>query len=354
MANIGICCVTPRQEHVLSHVRGHQIVVTPESFARVTGAPRVQDAQFSFPGVGAPEDFREVSAEICVPGTHWLDRRQMPIRVLTPRYTPLYIFCCSTIFPIVRHSEIKRDRARLLWAIGTGRSIDLPLYMYRVFCEDYLRPRSQGSIPFGCILTRLIEEVLPGRIPGVLREQPSKGPIDRSTIRRSAAHLAQQPQPQQPQPQPQQPQPAQPAEEQIPAPALQMMMQTLQQMQDMLAQQGQAMETMTATLTQHGQALAQMTGVHTQQSTVIGRLEAALAARGEELAGARADIAAARTELAEARTELAEARSEQVTHTTAVLDRIRAQASTLDQLVGDVQRLRPPPSGSSSSDEGSL
>lgn len=255
----------------------------------------------------------------------------MPIRVLTPRYTALYLFCCSTIFPIVRRSELKRDRARLLWAIGTGRTIDLPLYMYRVFCEDYLHPRAQGAIPFGCILTRLIEEVLPASILGILREQQPKGAIDCSTVRRSTAHLPPPPPQEQPQPPPQeQPQPAQPAKEQIPAPVVQTIIHTLQQMQEMLTQQGQALEILTALVTQQGQTLTQITETQSQQSTVIGRLEATLTARGEELAAARAVHA---------------------TQITALEERIRGQTSTLDHLVGEIQQLRPPPSAASSSDE---
>ena len=76
------------------------------------------------------------------------------------------------------------NRAHLLWAIGMGKSIDLPRYMFMQVYHAYTHPNAQGSIPFTCILTRLLKESKV-KIPQDLVTQAQENPIADNTLSRS-------------------------------------------------------------------------------------------------------------------------------------------------------------------------
>ena len=48
-------------------------------------------------------------------------------------------------------------RASLLWAIGMGKSIDLPRMMFMSLCAAYNSSKPTGSVPFIGFLTELFK-----------------------------------------------------------------------------------------------------------------------------------------------------------------------------------------------------
>ena len=79
-------------------------------------------------------------------------------------------------------------RAQLLWAIGTGKTIDLPLYMFSQFVEESRNPSALGSIPFCCMLTELFSDS-GSRIPKEMFRAYQESPIDEVTINKSRAQI---------------------------------------------------------------------------------------------------------------------------------------------------------------------
>ena len=128
MANISSDPVCGDRHILRSWVRGRDIVITPDSFTEQFGLPRVAHPEFTYDGEHPPSH-KEMCAEILAPGESWT-ASQIRVRQIAPRYHPLFLWTCYSIFPLGRTVECSRMRGQLLWAIGTGRSIDLPHFMY--------------------------------------------------------------------------------------------------------------------------------------------------------------------------------------------------------------------------------
>ncbi|GFY91131.1 nucleosome assembly protein 1;2 [Actinidia rufa] len=74
--------------------------------------------------------------------------------------------------------------ARLLWAIGTGKTIDLPRIMFLSLCATYKASDKRGSIPFTGFLTELFKRSGVHIPLDFIRIEP-EGPIDRASLSRS-------------------------------------------------------------------------------------------------------------------------------------------------------------------------
>ena len=75
-------------------------------------------------------------------------------------------------------------RASLLWAIGTGKLIDLPRIIFLAICSAYDSSDARGSMPCTGFLTALFKkhEIF---IPvDLIRAEPEK-PIDKNSLTRS-------------------------------------------------------------------------------------------------------------------------------------------------------------------------
>ena len=75
-------------------------------------------------------------------------------------------------------------RANLLWAIGTGKSIDLPLMMFMSLCTAYNSSDPRGSMPFTSFLIELFKRHGVHIPVDLIRIEP-KRPIDRYSLTRS-------------------------------------------------------------------------------------------------------------------------------------------------------------------------
>ena len=76
------------------------------------------------------------------------------------------------------------NRAQLLWAIGTEKSIDLSRYMFLQIYHAYTHSNPKGSIPFTCMLTKLIRDSK-SKIPLDLITQDQDNPIDYASLSHS-------------------------------------------------------------------------------------------------------------------------------------------------------------------------
>ncbi|GFS40628.1 hypothetical protein Acr_00g0069570 [Actinidia rufa] len=75
-------------------------------------------------------------------------------------------------------------RARLLWAIGTGKIIDLPLMMFMSLCATHTASNTRGSVPFMGFLTELFKRSGVYIPVDLIRIEPKRA-IDRSSLSQS-------------------------------------------------------------------------------------------------------------------------------------------------------------------------
>ncbi|GFY90916.1 nucleosome assembly protein 1;2 [Actinidia rufa] len=140
------------KEKLCSWVRGKKIKVTPDTFADIFRDSREENPEFAFPNVGMP-DLAVVSQELLLEGDEW-------------------------------DVSMNVARARLLWAIGTGKTIDLPCIMFLSLCATYKASDKRGSVPFTGFLTELFKRSGVHIPLDFIRIEP-EGPIDRASLSRS-------------------------------------------------------------------------------------------------------------------------------------------------------------------------
>ncbi|GFY91301.1 hypothetical protein Acr_07g0014970 [Actinidia rufa] len=168
---------------IKSWVRGKKIILTPDTFVRYFGLRRVANPEFDYPNVGAPL-VSVLCEELLEKGETWDGVGQCSKKKLCAKYLILFLFSCHSLMPLKRTVSMSLLRAQLLWAIGTGKSIDLPRYMFMQVYHAYAHPNAQGSIPFTCVLTRLFKESKV-KIPQDLVTQAQENPIANNALSRS-------------------------------------------------------------------------------------------------------------------------------------------------------------------------
>ncbi|GFS30431.1 hypothetical protein Acr_00g0011880 [Actinidia rufa] len=75
-------------------------------------------------------------------------------------------------------------RARLLWAIGMGKTIDLPRMMFISLCAAHIATDARGPVPFTGFLTNLFNRSKV-HISVDITKIELEGAIDRSSLSRS-------------------------------------------------------------------------------------------------------------------------------------------------------------------------
>ncbi|GFY91101.1 hypothetical protein Acr_07g0012970 [Actinidia rufa] len=153
MASIKHKLVTEQgKEKLCSWVREKKLKVTPDTFAEIFEIPQEKNSEFAFPNVGMT-DLAVVSQELLLEGDEW-------------------------------NVSMNVARARLLWAIGTGKTIDLPRMMFLSLCSTYKASDKRGSVPFTGFLTELFKRN-GVHIPLDFTRIEPEGPIDRASLSRS-------------------------------------------------------------------------------------------------------------------------------------------------------------------------
>ena len=183
MANISSPIAEKHNEKIVSWVRGKEVILTPDTFVHYFGLRRVESPDFEYPDVGAPP-LSIICNELLKRGETWDGKVHCSKQKLNSRYLILFLFSCYSLIPLKRTVDMSLTRAQLLWAIGTGKSIDLPRYMFLQIYHAYTHPNPKGSIPFTCMLTKLIRDSK-AKVPRDLVTQDQENPIDYATLSRS-------------------------------------------------------------------------------------------------------------------------------------------------------------------------
>ncbi|GFY88708.1 late embryogenesis abundant protein, group 2 [Actinidia rufa] len=117
-------------------------------------------------------------------GDEWDGEVQCNKTRLKDKYLILFLFSCHSLLPLKRTVSMNVARARLLWAIGTGKTIDLPRTMFLSLCSIYKASDKRGSVPFTGFLTELFKRSGVHIPLDFIRIEP-EGPIDRASLSRS-------------------------------------------------------------------------------------------------------------------------------------------------------------------------
>ena len=157
MANIKDNLETKKgKEKLCSWVRGKKMKVTPDTFATIFEIPREDNLDFEFLDVGMP-DLAVVSQELLLEGDEWDGEVQHNKIRFKDKYLILFLFSCHSLLPIKCTVSMNTARARLLWAIGTGKSIDLPHIMFLSLCSTHKASDNKGFVPFTGFLMELFK-----------------------------------------------------------------------------------------------------------------------------------------------------------------------------------------------------
>ncbi|GFS34253.1 hypothetical protein Acr_00g0032940 [Actinidia rufa] len=184
MANIKYNPETEKgNEKLYSWVRGKKLKITLDTFAEIYAIPREEKLEFDFSDVGIL-DVAAVSQELFLDGDDWDGKTQCNKIRFKDKYLVLFLFSCHTLLPLKRTISMNLTRARLLWAIGTGRTIDLPHMMFMTLCVAYAGGDARGSVPYTGFLTELFKRS-GVHIPIDFTRVEPEGAIDRSSLSRS-------------------------------------------------------------------------------------------------------------------------------------------------------------------------
>ncbi|GFS36308.1 hypothetical protein Acr_00g0045280 [Actinidia rufa] len=177
------------KEKLCSWVRGKKLKVTPDTFAEIFKIPREENPEFAFPNVGMP-DLAVVSQELLLEGDEWDSEVQCNKIRLKDKYLIIFLFSCHSLLPLKRTVSMNVAMARLLWIIGTRKTIDLPRIMFLSLCATpniRLRAR-EGSVPFTGFLTELFKRSGVHIPIDFIRIEPD-GPIDRASLSQSEGQM---------------------------------------------------------------------------------------------------------------------------------------------------------------------
>ncbi|GFZ18293.1 hypothetical protein Acr_27g0000320 [Actinidia rufa] len=155
----------------------------PDTFAEIFKIPREDNPEFEFPDVGMP-DLAVVSHELLLEGDEWDSEVQCNKTCLKDKYLILFLFLCHSLLPLKRAVYMNTTRARLLWAIGIGKTIDLPRMMFLPLCAAHTASDERDYVPFTSFLMELFKRSGVHIRLDITRIEPKRA-IDRSSLFRS-------------------------------------------------------------------------------------------------------------------------------------------------------------------------
>ncbi|GFY80851.1 hypothetical protein Acr_01g0006600 [Actinidia rufa] len=166
-----------------SWVWGKKLKMTPDTFVEIFEIPREKNPNFEFPDVGMT-DLAVVSQELLLEGDEWDGEVQCNKTCLKDKYLILFLFSCHSLLPLKHTVSMNTARARLLWVIGIGKSIDLPRIMFLSLYTTHKFEDKKGFVPFTGFLTELFKRSGVHIPLDFIRIEP-KRVIDRSFLSRS-------------------------------------------------------------------------------------------------------------------------------------------------------------------------
>ena len=129
-------------------------------------------------------DLATISHELLLEGEEWDGEVQCSKTRLKDKYLIRFLFSCHFLLPLKRTVSMNLTRAKLLWAIGTRKTIDLLRMMFMTLCATHSGSNMRGYMPYTGLLTELFKRS-GVRIPlGITRVEP-EGAIDRFFLSRS-------------------------------------------------------------------------------------------------------------------------------------------------------------------------
>ncbi|GFS33136.1 hypothetical protein Acr_00g0026550 [Actinidia rufa] len=102
-------------------------------------------------------DLVAISHELLLEGEEWDGEAHCNKTRLKDKYLILFLFLCHSLLPLKSMVSMNLTKAKLLWAIGTGKTIDLPRMMFMTLCVAHATSYTKGSMPYTSFLTELFK-----------------------------------------------------------------------------------------------------------------------------------------------------------------------------------------------------
>ncbi|GFY91467.1 hypothetical protein Acr_07g0016630 [Actinidia rufa] len=141
------------KERLISWVREKKLKVTPDMFTEIFELPREENLEFELLDIGMP-DLTTISHELLLEGEEWDGE-------------------CTVSMSVTR--------ARFIWAIGIGKTIDLPHMMFMSLCATHMALDINGFVPFTGFLTELFKSTGVHILIDLIRIELER-PINRSSL----------------------------------------------------------------------------------------------------------------------------------------------------------------------------
>ncbi|RWR73459.1 hypothetical protein CKAN_00173800 [Cinnamomum micranthum f. kanehirae] len=170
-----------------TYVRGKTLTVDANRITTLLNLRRPIPRSYPIPN---PDNIvietNEVATVLCGEPTEW-DTPVLKISDLTSDYRTLNTFVCNNIEPRSHTSDLAYEQAFLLYCLGIGTSVDIPLTIFESMLRVYHEPRKL-TLPFDALICKLMIEagcrVYTHELPVTRRQK-----IDGRTLAMSNTHL---------------------------------------------------------------------------------------------------------------------------------------------------------------------
>ncbi|KAG6693116.1 hypothetical protein I3842_10G149700 [Carya illinoinensis] len=165
--------------------------VTPGMIATLLNAPRELYPEFPYSRTSPPSP-QVIATCLCGRPSSWEGTTPISTARFTPDHLILSRIVLTNLDPTGHNSDVGLDRARLLYALINGVSIDLGSLLCRVIVEAYRSSKTRTGLPLPCLITRIALSQSVAFHP----QEPRialKAPIGRRTVQLSRAHTTPQP-----------------------------------------------------------------------------------------------------------------------------------------------------------------
>lgn len=167
-------------------LRGHTFRVTPSALAKALGIPEITHPTYPYilPS-SVPADSLVRSTILNTPsvgGPTAMATGSLP----TDRQVLLRIVCMN-LWPVAHTSSLPMGRARFLYALLRGDSIDLPSFICQQILASFRTPGGRIGLPYACLIHR-VTLALGASFPESSTRRIGR-PIGQQTIHQSRSHI---------------------------------------------------------------------------------------------------------------------------------------------------------------------
>lgn len=138
-----------------SFLKGHSFRVTPSAVALALSIPQIPHPTYPYLlPASLLADVLVRSTLLNTPSTR--GPTAMATGSLPTDWQVLLRILCTNLWPVAHTSSLPMVRARFLYALLHGDSIDLPTFVCQQILASFRTPRSRLGLPYACLIHRVV------------------------------------------------------------------------------------------------------------------------------------------------------------------------------------------------------